>query len=58
MRLRTGVIGTGVIGQVMHLHFLRELADRYEIAAADRSKIVPGTVAAHDTRRFPESFSR
>ena len=32
-RLRVGVIGTGVIGQVMHLHFLRELADRYEIAA-------------------------
>ena len=32
-RLRAGVIGTGVIGQVMHLHFLRELADRYEIAA-------------------------
>ena len=33
VRLRIGVIGTGVIGQVMHLHFLRELADRYEIAA-------------------------
>ena len=32
-RLRVGVVGTGVIGQVMHLHFLRELADRYEIAA-------------------------
>jgi len=32
-RLRVGVIGTGVIAQVMHLHFLRELADRYEIAA-------------------------
>jgi predicted dehydrogenase len=32
-RLRVGVIGTGVIAQVMHLHFLRELADRYEIVA-------------------------
>lgn len=32
-RLRVGVIGTGVIAQVMHLHFLRELKDRYEIAA-------------------------
>ena len=32
-RLRVGVIGTGVIGQVMHLHFLRELSDRFEIAA-------------------------
>ena len=32
-RLRVGVIGVGVIGQVMHLHFLRELRDRFEIAA-------------------------
>jgi predicted dehydrogenase len=32
-RLRVGVIGVGVIGQVMHLHFLRELKDRFEIAA-------------------------
>jgi len=32
-RLRVGVVGAGVIAQVMHLHFLRELADRFEIAA-------------------------
>jgi predicted dehydrogenase len=32
-KVRVGVIGAGVIGQVMHLHFLRELRDRYEIAA-------------------------
>ncbi len=32
-RLKVGVIGAGVIGQVMHLHFLRELHDRYEITA-------------------------
>ena len=32
-RLRTGVIGTGLIAQVMHLHFLRELRDSYEISA-------------------------
>lgn len=32
-KLRMGVIGTGLIAQVMHLHFLRELRDRYEIAA-------------------------
>jgi predicted dehydrogenase len=32
-KLRVGVIGTGLIAQVMHLHFLRELDDRYEIAA-------------------------
>ncbi len=32
-RVRVGVIGCGLIAQVMHLHYLRELADRYEIAA-------------------------
>jgi predicted dehydrogenase len=33
MRLKVGVIGCGLIAQVMHLHYLRELADRFEIAA-------------------------
>jgi predicted dehydrogenase len=32
-KLKVGVIGAGVIGQVMHLHFLRELNDRYETVA-------------------------
>ena len=32
-RLRVGVIGAGLIAQVMHLHYLRELSDRFEIAA-------------------------
>ncbi len=32
-RLRMGVIGTGLVAQVMHLHFLRELSNHYEIAA-------------------------
>jgi len=32
-QLRVGVIGAGVIAQVMHLHFLRELHDRYVVAA-------------------------
>ncbi len=32
-RLRVGVVGAGVIAQVMHLNYLRELADRFEIAA-------------------------
>jgi predicted dehydrogenase len=32
-RVRVGVIGAGLIAQVMHLNYLRELADRYEIAA-------------------------
>jgi predicted dehydrogenase len=32
-RLRVGVVGCGLVAQVMHLHYLRELADRFEIAA-------------------------
>ena len=32
-KLRVGIIGCGLIAQVMHLHYLRELADRFEIAA-------------------------
>ena len=32
-RLRVGVVGTGVIAQVMHLHYLDELAESYEVAA-------------------------
>jgi predicted dehydrogenase len=32
-RLRVGVIGCGLIAQVMHLHYLRELAGLFEIAA-------------------------
>jgi predicted dehydrogenase len=31
-RLKVGVIGAGLIAQVMHLHYLRELSDRFEIA--------------------------
>lgn len=32
-RIRIGVIGSGIIAQVMHLHFLRELSDRYDIVS-------------------------
>ena len=32
-RLRTGVIGVGAIAQTMHLPYLRELDDRFEITA-------------------------
>jgi len=32
-RLRVGVVGCGMIAQVMHLHYLTELRDRFEIAA-------------------------
>jgi predicted dehydrogenase len=33
VRLRVGVVGCGLIAQVMHLPYLRELADRYDLAA-------------------------
>ncbi len=32
-RKRVGVIGSGLIAQVMHLPYLAELSDRFEIAA-------------------------
>src|ERR1700722_1695810 len=32
-RLRIGVVGCGLVAQVMHLHYLRELPDQFEIAA-------------------------
>jgi len=32
-RLRVGLVGTGLIAQVMHLHYLAELGDRFEVAA-------------------------
>ncbi len=31
-RVRVGVVGCGLVAQVMHLPYLRELSDRYEIA--------------------------
>jgi predicted dehydrogenase len=48
-RLRVGVVGTGLIAQVMHLPYLRELADRYEIlAVCDASR----AAAAECAERF------
>jgi predicted dehydrogenase len=45
-RLRVGVIGAGVIAQVMHLHYLRELADEYEVVAlCDVSSTVDSVAA-------------
>jgi predicted dehydrogenase len=32
-RLKIGVVGCGLVAQVMHLHYLRELPDLFEIAA-------------------------
>src|SRR3984893_6760737 len=39
--MRVGVVGCALIGQVMHLHYLRELRDRFEVAAlCDLSRTV------------------
>jgi predicted dehydrogenase len=32
-KVRVGLVGTGVIAQVMHLHYLAELAERFDVAA-------------------------
>jgi predicted dehydrogenase len=42
--LRVGVVGCGLIAQVMHLPHLRELNDRYEVAAI--CDLSPGTLQA------------
>lgn len=54
-RVKVGVVGCGLIAQVMHLNYLRELSDRYEIAAiADLSPEVRDAVGAQYgvARRF------
>jgi predicted dehydrogenase len=43
-RLRVGVIGCGLIAQVMHLPYLRELPDLFEVVAL--CDVSPGTLAA------------
>src|SRR5690242_14170683 len=48
-RLKVGVVGAGVIAQVMHLHYLRELADRFEIAAICD---ISGENAANNAQRY------
>jgi predicted dehydrogenase len=55
-RLRVGLVGTGLIAQVMHLHYLTELADRFEIAAV--CDIVAGNAKACAERyRIPAVFT-
>ena len=44
VRIRVGVIGCGTIAQIAHLRFLKELSDRFSIAAL--CDVVPGTLAA------------
>src|SRR5437667_12587680 len=48
-RLRVGVVGCGLVAQVMHLPHLRELSDRYELAALCD---VSPEVLAHCGQRF------
>jgi len=49
-RLRVGVVGCGLVAQVMHLHYLRELEDRFEVAAVcDLSAAARGQAS----RAFP-----
>jgi predicted dehydrogenase len=43
-RLRLGVVGTGLIAQVMHLHHLAEMKDQFELTAV--CDIVPGQAQA------------
>ena len=44
-RLKIGLIGSGLIAQVMHLHHLRELADLFDVSAiCDLSPTVRATV--------------
>jgi predicted dehydrogenase len=43
-RLRIGVVGCGLIAQVMHLHYLRELSDLFEVAGI--CDLSPGTLRA------------
>lgn len=46
--VRVGVVGAGLIAQVMHLHYLRELSDRFEISVL--CDIAPGSAAASAER--------
>jgi len=48
-RLRVGVIGTGLVAQIMHLPYLSELHDDFELAALCDSS---PTVLDHCGRRF------
>jgi len=55
-RVRVGLVGTGLIAQVMHLHYLAELADRYEVAAVCDLD-ADGARACADRFRIPAVFT-
>lgn len=46
--MKVGVVGAGLIAQVMHLHYLRELSDRFEISML--CDIAPENAAASAER--------
>jgi predicted dehydrogenase len=46
--VKVGVVGAGLIAQVMHLHYLRELSDRFEISVL--CDIAPENAAASAER--------
>src|SRR6266540_6027985 len=43
-RIRVGIVGCGTIAQIVHLPYLRELSDRFSIAAL--CDVAPGTLEA------------
>jgi predicted dehydrogenase len=52
LQLRVGVIGCGLVAQVMHLPYLRELGDRFAVRAV--CDISPAALA-HAAALFPEA---
>jgi len=55
-RLRVGLVGTGLIAQVMHLYYLAELAEEFEVAAV--ADIAPGSASACAERYgIPAAFT-
>ncbi|MGA4845769.1 Gfo/Idh/MocA family protein [Streptomyces sp. G5(2025)] len=57
-RVRVGILGCGMIAQLMHLPYLTELEDRFEIAAlCDQDKALAQRVAArHRVPRVHDSW--
>jgi predicted dehydrogenase len=47
-RLRIGIVGCGLVAQVMHLHYLRELPELYEIVALCDASPDLRDACAHD----------
>jgi predicted dehydrogenase len=55
-RLRVGLVGTGLIAQVMHLNYLAELADRFEVAAVC-DVVADSARACAERYRIPAVFT-